>query len=264
MTFQEKYIQTTKTNESFVCVGLDTDLDLLPEHLLSKNNPIAEFNRQIIDQTRNQVAAYKLNLAFYLAAGRKGLLALYETITYIPPSIPVIIDCKAGDIANTMSRYGDAFLSELQADAITVNPLMGEDVITPLIKHEGKFFFILALTSNPSATDFLKQNDLYRKIARKIDAWGAERFGAVVGATNSQQLSEMREMMPKTIFLIPGIGAQGGSMEEVMKNAPATKKEPRILINSSRGIIFKDRGRDFAKVASEETEKLRLSVNKYL
>ncbi|MBW6516464.1 MAG: orotidine-5'-phosphate decarboxylase [Candidatus Cloacimonetes bacterium] len=264
MNFWEKYYHTTKTNRSYVCVGLDSDLSLIPEHLMREQNPILEFNKQIIAATVDQVAAYKLNYAFYISQGQKGLEALKQSIAIIPDHIPVIIDCKIGDIANTMVQYGKAFFEELQADAITVNPLMGEDVITPLSNYKDKMLFLLALTSNPSATDFLKRNQLSKNIATKIAQWGSDQIGAVVGATNTDELSEMRQLMPKTLFLIPGVGAQGGNLSDVMKNALSSKEDPRILINSSRGIIFKERGKDFAKIASIETENLRRAINEYI
>jgi orotidine-5'-phosphate decarboxylase len=176
----------------------------------------------------------------------------------------VIIDCKVGDIANTMNRYARAFFNEMKADAITVNPLMGEDVITPLRAYKDKLSFILAVTSNPTASDFLKKNALYRTIVEKIAEWGSEQFGAVVGATNPGELSELRKMLPETLFLVPGIGAQGGDIEVVMKEGTAKRSDPRMLINSSRGIIFREKGENFAEAAAEATEELRISINQYL
>jgi len=264
MTFWEKYYQATKTNGSYVCVGLDSDLDLLPEHLKESFNPIWEFNRDIINQTSSRTAAYKLNFAFYLAAGKEGLEALQKTVAHIPDYIPVIIDCKIGDIANTMGRYARAFFEEMGADAITVNPLMGEDVITPLRPYKNKYSFILAVTSNPTASDFLKKNALYRDIVTKIADWGSEQFGAVIGATNPGEMGELRKLMPDTLFLVPGIGAQGGDIEAVMKEGIKSKEDPLLLINSSRGIIFRERSENFAKAASEATEELRQEINKYI
>ncbi len=264
MTFWEKYYAATETNESYVCLGLDSDLELIPEHLKNQDLPILEFNREIIEATKDKVAAYKLNFAFYLSAGFAGMQALKESISLIPGNIPAIIDCKTGDIANTMRNYGKAFFDEMKADAVTVNPLMGEDVFTPLLSFREKFLFILTLTSNPSASQFLKKNSLYRDIAKLINNLDCRQSGAVVGATNPQQLAELREMMPQSLFLIPGIGAQGGSIEEVMKYTPAARNDPRILINSSRGIIFKDRGTGFAAAASRETGKLRQNINRCL
>lgn len=274
MTFWEKYYHTTKNNESYVCLGLDSDLDCLPEHLFKSGNyylereesvsKIFDFNKEIIDRTKDKIAAYKLNFAFYLSAGIGGLQALKMSILRIPSTVPVIIDCKAGDIANTMSKYGKAFFEEFNADAITVNPLMGEDVIEPLKEFQGKMLFVLALTSNKSALTILKREKLYREISRNIAQWGPERHGAVVGATNAGELAELRDLMPQTLFLIPGIGAQGGSLEQVMKHAVAGGEDPLILINSSRGIIFKDRSICFAEAAEEETEKLRREINTFL
>ena len=264
MTFWEKYYSATKTNHSYVCIGLDSDYDLIPEHLKSCSNPVLEFNKGIIAATQHLVAAYKLNYAFYIANGQQGLQALEESITLIADYIPVIIDCKIGDIANTTAQYGKAFFEKFKADAITVNPLMGIDVITPLLSYKEKLLFVLAVTSNPSSADFLKRNNLYKDIANKIAEWGSGQCGAVVGATNPEELQELRQMMPQTLLLIPGIGAQGGKVEDVMLNGLSTKEDPRILINSSRGIIFKERGTAFADKAAEEADLLRIEINRYL
>jgi orotidine-5'-phosphate decarboxylase len=261
--FLDKFNNITAQNRSFVCIGLDPDFNLMPKNILKKDNPIWEFNKEIIEATKDKVAAYKLNYAFYIANGFSGLKALAETISFIPKHIPIILDVKVGDIANTMANYAKGYLEYMNADAITVNPLMGEDVMTPLIGFDDKFFFVLALTSNPSATDFLKQDDLYKKISHKISQWGTKQFGAVVGATNPQELKVVRSLMPDTLFLIPGIGAQGGNLNDVMTNA-AGSKSPLILINSSRGIIHKSKEDDFADIALKETELLRDGINRYL
>jgi len=223
MSFTDKYYHTTKLHKSYVCLGLDTDMDQMPKFLLDYQNPIWEFNRQIIGSTKNLVAAYKLNFAFYLANGLAGIDALSKTITAIPDYIPVILDVKVGDIANTMKHYGKAFFDLMKVDSITVNPLMGEDVITPLLPYKDKFFFVLALTSNRSATDFLKHRNLYKDISKKIERWGHKQIGAVVGATNSAQLKEVRSLMPETIFLIPGIGAlKSQPMSSMNGRAPSS------------------------------------------
>jgi orotidine-5'-phosphate decarboxylase len=245
-----------------VCVGLDSEFKLLPQCVRNDANPIYTFNKAIIDATKEFAAAYKPNLAFYLAAGVKGLEALKLTIAAIPEDVPVILDCKVGDIGNTMDAYLKAFFDEMGCDAITVNPLMGKDVIKMMLNNEKNFAFALALTSNLSAKDFMMQKDLYQDIAKWIKGFDAKQVGAVVGATQTEYLSEMRKLMPEQIFLIPGIGAQGGDLKAVLTNAIATKAEPNILINSSRGIIFKDNTTKFAETAALETEKLRDEIKK--
>lgn len=263
MKFLEKYRQITKKNSSYVCIGLDPHLNMMPESVLRHDNPIKAFNQAIVEATSGLAAAYKLNYAFYLASGRKGIEALEAAIEIIPENIPLILDVKAGDIANTMTHYAKGYFDYLKVDAITVNPLMGEDVITPLLPFEDKFFFVLALTSNPSASDFLKKGSLYKSLADKIDKWGSGQFGAVVGATNSSELDEVRKLMPNTLFLVPGIGAQGGSLQEVMSYA-AGEKEPLLLINSSRGIIHKSKENNFSEAAREAADSLRKKINSLL
>ncbi|PID28330.1 MAG: orotidine-5'-phosphate decarboxylase [Candidatus Cloacimonadota bacterium] len=264
MTFWDKYLHATGKNKSYVCVGLDSDPARIPAHLTNCENPIFAFNKEIIDATKDIVGVYKPNFAFYAAAGKKGLDALEKTMAYIPEDIPVIVDCKVGDIGNTMKYYGKAFLEEMNADSITVNPLMGHDVLKPLTEYPDKMKFILVLTSNPTSSDFLKPNDLYKKIAKYVAENDNKSFGAVVGATNSSELKELRELMPETVMLVPGIGAQGGSLEEVMLNASAGKEDPKLLINSSRGIIFASSGKDFAEAARAKTLALRDEINSYL
>ncbi len=264
MYFWDKYRKTTKLHNSYVCLGLDPNLELMPKYLLKKSNPLWEFNKEIIESTKSKVAAYKLNYAFYLSCGLSGLEALGKSIDYIPSYIPIILDVKVGDIANTMVQYAKAYFEYMKVDAITVNPLMGEDVMTPLMEYKDKFFFVLSITSNRSAVDFLKKGSLYKDISQKIDKWGYLQFGAVVGATNPKELKIVRSLMPNTLFLIPGIGKQGGSLSDVMSNAIASNNNPSVLINSSRGIIHKCDSEEFASSAAEETEKLRNAINMYL
>lgn len=238
-----------------VCVGLDSDYDRIPRHLAGESNPIATFNREIITATNEHAAAYKLNFAFYLSAGRKGIDALYETIDFVPDSIPVILDIKTGDIGNTMRHYARGFFQELGVDAVTVNPLMGREVLDSFRSYESQMTFILTLTSNPGAADFLRRQGLYRELARFVHESGTNT-GAVVGATNLDELAEMRHMMPETMFLVPGIGAQGGDLVQTVHQSAAKPDEPRLLINSSRGIIFASDGEDFAEAAGKETARL--------
>jgi orotidine-5'-phosphate decarboxylase len=263
-SFWQKYEQASNQNKSLVCVGLDSELSKLPTSLLNEDNPQLTFNKEIIDATCDKVACYKPNLAFYLATGKKGLEALYKTVEYIPEYIPVLLDCKVGDIGNTMSSYAKAFFKDMGIDGITVNPLMGKDVYEPCFDYPGKMIFLLALTSNPSASDYLKYDNLYQCIAKDIALLDHTLVGAVVGATQGNELKMMRKLMPESLFLIPGIGAQGGSIENVMCDAVKNKMEPRILINSSRGIIFADNSLHFVESAAKAADGLRLEIQSYL
>jgi len=264
MSFWTKYSQATKLHNSFVCVGLDSELSKIPECVKGELNPIWAFNKEIVDATKNKTAAYKLNYAFYLSSGKKGIEALENTINYIPSYIPIILDVKVGDIANTMEQYGKAYFEEMNVDAITVNPLMGSDVYTPLLKYTDKMLFVLVLTSNPSSAEYLAKNDMYKDIAQSLSKKDFRNFGAVTGATNAQEMKTLRTLMPKSIFLIPGVGAQGGSVAETVHNAAFSKNEPRFLINSSRGIIFASKGENFATEALNATEDLRTQINNNL
>ncbi|MDZ4122472.1 MAG: orotidine-5'-phosphate decarboxylase [Candidatus Cloacimonadaceae bacterium] len=249
---------------SLVCIGLDSDMDQLPQSCLKDSNPIRDFNLRLVDATLEYAAAFKPNLAFYLKDGLRGIEALYETLEYIPQEVPVIIDCKVGDIGNTMDAYVSSFFDSFSADAITINPLMGTDVISSLLKNPKAYGFVLNLTSNPSAADFLKKDNLAANLAGLIMQHPKERLGAVVGATQTEELKDMRKLLPERIFLIPGIGAQGGDLDAVMKYAIHTKAEPNILINSSRGIIFKDKSENFAAAAGLEARKLQDSIKEKL
>ncbi len=256
-SFWSKYQINRRERKSLVCIGLDSDYAHLPQCVRKDANPIYTFNKAIIEATAPFACAYKPNLAFYLAMGVKGLEALKLTIDAIPEDIPVILDCKVGDIGNTMDAYLKGFFEEMGVDAITVNPLMGKDVIKMMVNDVKSFAFALALTSNPSAKDFLLKGGLYREIAEWIKGFDEKQVGAVVGATQTSHLEEMRTLLPSQIFLIPGIGAQGGDLQAVLDNAVSSFAEPNILINSSRGIIFKDSGTSFAETAGKEAEKLR-------
>lgn len=268
MKFKEKYYHIVEKNNSLVCVGLDTDIEKIPAYIKKDYElPQWEFNRRIIDATKDMVAAYKPNFAFYISQGAKGVESLQKTISYIPENIPIILDVKVGDIGNTMKHYAKAYFDAFKVDAITVNPLMGYDVIDPLEMYEDKYLFLLALTSNPSNTDFLNSEYmLYEGICEKIKEWNQDMLGAVVGATNDEEMSTIRGMLPDSIFLIPGIGAQGGNLEKVMKYTTG-KEHPNILINSSRGIIFsysKEDEKDFDKAARNACRQLRERINGYL
>jgi orotidine 5'-phosphate decarboxylase subfamily 2 len=264
MSFFKKYNEITKKHKSFVCVGLDSDINKLPTCVKNEENPILTFNKNIIEATYEYTAAYKPNFAFYISQGANGIETLKKTIEFIPREIPVIVDIKAGDIGNTMDHYISSVFSYLKADAMTMNILMGMDVVDSLLKVPDAYAFALAITSNNSANDFLTHYDLYTAIATKINECGAERIGAVVGATQTNQLWVMREYMPESIFLIPGIGAQGGDIHKVCKLSKYTTEEPRFLINSSRNIIFADSTENYAEKAKSETHKLRNEINRLL
>lgn len=264
MNFIDTYHSIRSANKSYVCLGLDSDISKLPDCLKNDENPIWRFNKEIIDATKTLVVAYKPNFAFYLSAGKKGLLALEKTLEYIPKHIPVILDCKVGDIGNTMEHYAEAFFSEMKVSAITVNPLMGQDVFNAVLNKDDRYIFILALTSNKSALDYLKPNDLYKKLAHDIHQLGKSKAGAVVGATQTQDLEEMRKLMPETLFLIPGIGAQGGSLSDVANFAKISQDDPGFLINSSRGIIFAENSEKFADAAYNACETLRREINELI
>lgn len=258
--FQDRWTQSG----SLVCVGLDSDISSIPSFLKAGSNPIWEFNRALIDATEAYSCCYKPNLAFYLKDGLRGLEALKQTVDYIPDEIPVILDCKVGDIGNTMAAYVSAFFDELGVDAITFNPLMGSDVASPILKDERNFGFALALTSNPSAADFLKSDALAERISSWIENYPEQQIGAVVGATQSAELEAMRKQLKGRILLIPGVGAQGGDLKAVLDYAIDSPESPKILINSSRGIIFKDSGRGFADTAGQEAKKLRDEIHSLL
>ena len=267
MKFKEKYYHIVEKNNSLVCVGLDSDIEKIPKFLKKEFElPQWEFNRRIIDATKDMVAAYKPNFAFYISQGAKGIESLQKTISYIPENIPIILDVKVGDIGNTMKHYAKAYFDAFKVDAITVNPLMGYDVIDPLEMYEDKYLFLLVLTSNPSNTDFLNSEYmLYEGICEKVKEWDQDTLGAVVGATNDEEMGEIRGMLPGALFLIPGIGAQGGNLEKVMKYTTG-KDHSNILINSSRGIIFSyDKGdeKNFDKTARDACRKLQERINSY-
>jgi len=244
-------------NKSLVCVGLDPDLKKIPDKFKKFNDPVLEFNKYIINQTKDFTAAYKPNMAFYEALGLDGLKTLAETIKYVPQDIAVILDGKRGDIGNTSDAYAKMIFHVLNADATTVAPYMGTDSIEPFLKYSDRFTYVLCLTSNPGAADFEKP-DLYKKVAHKINGWHStyQNCGAVVGATNQEEIKELRKIMPNVNFLIPGIGAQGGDLENTVKSA-YVKDNGGFLINSSRNIIYADN-------PAAEAEKLYKSIKELL
>lgn len=265
MEFVEKFLEITGKKDSLLCIGLDTDIEKIPENLLKEDDPVFSFNKLIIDETSDFVSAYKINTAFYEINGDKGWRSLKKTIDYISENVIRIADIKRGDIGNTAKKYAGAFLSKLKFDAVTVNPYLGCDSITPFIEYRDKGVFILCLTSNAGALDFQKLKVdgkyLYQVVAEKVlnlNKYG--NCGLVVGATFPEELENIREIAPDIPFLIPGIGAQGGDLEKTIQYGTDSNGEMAI-INSSRGIIYKSGGDDFARAARSAAEELREKIN---
>lgn len=257
--------------KSFLCVGLDTDIKKIPEHLLKEENPIFAFNKAIIDATAPYCIAYKPNLAFYEAFGLKGWEALIKTTQYIRSHYPdqfIIADAKRGDIGNTSDMYARSFFEDLDVDALTVAPYMGEDSVTPFLKYEGKWVILLALTSNKGSKDFQLTEDttgehLFEKVIRTSQHWGnEEQMMYVVGATQGKMFQEIRRIAPHHFLLVPGIGAQGGSLEEVCQYG--MNDTCGLIVNSSRAIIYADHTEHFASVAAKEAEKVQMQMAEQL
>ncbi len=240
-------IQKRKT---FLCIGLDSDFDKLPEHLLKKSDPVFEFNKKIIDATRDVCIAYKINTAFYEAQGVKGWRAMEKTVNYIGDAHFKIADAKRGDIGNTSRMYAKAFFEKLNFDAVTVAPYMGEDSIMPFLEFKNKWVILLALTSNKGSADFQLENDLYKRVIQKAQKWGnPDNLMFVVGATHPEKLNDIRALAADYFFLVPGVGAQGGDASQIIKYGSNTYGG--LLINSSRDIIFVSSGLDFDEKARE-------------
>ena len=263
MTRQE-LIQNIKAKRSFLCVGLDTDLKKIPAHLLNEEDPIFAFNKAIIDATAAYCVAYKPNLAFYEAFGVKGLMAFEKTVRYIQENYPdqfIIADAKRGDIGNTSAMYARTFFEEYNLDSVTVAPYMGEDSVTPFLGYDGKWVILLALTSNKGSHDFqlTESTDgekLFQKVLRKSQEWaGNDQMMYVVGATQGQAFEEIRKIVPDHFLLVPGVGAQGGSLSEVCKYGMT--QECCLLVNSSRAIIYADNTENFASAAAEAAKAVQ-------
>ena len=263
MTRQE-LIQNIKAKRSFLCVGLDTDLKKVPAHLLNEEDPIFAFNKAIIDATAAYCVAYKPNLAFYEAFGVKGLIAFEKTVKYIQENYPdqfIIADAKRGDIGNTSAMYARTFFEEYNLDSVTVAPYMGEDSVTPFLGYDGKWVILLALTSNKGSHDFQLTEDtegekLFQKVLRKSQEWaGNDQMMYVVGATQGQAFEEIRKIVPNHFLLVPGVGAQGGSLSEVCKYGMT--QECCLLVNSSRAIIYADNTENFATAAAEAAKAVQ-------
>lgn len=268
---RKQLVENIKAKGSFLCVGLDTDIKKIPAHLLEKENPVLEFNKAIIDATAPYCVAYKPNLAFYESLGVKGWIALEETVRYLKANYPdqfIIADAKRGDIGNTSKMYARALFEELDVDAVTVAPYMGEDSVTPFLGYEGKWVILLALTSNKGSHDFQLTEDkdgrrLFENVITTSQKWATDdEMMYVVGATQGKMFEDIRRVAPRNFLLVPGVGAQGGSLEEVARYGMIA--DCGLLVNSSRGIIYASTGEDYAEAAARESRKLRDDMSKLL
>lgn len=259
----QKLIEQIHKKKSFLCIGLDVDLDKIPKHLLKEKDPIFAFNKAIVDATHHLCVAYKPNIAFYEAYGLKGWQALKKTIEYINenhPEIFTIADAKRGDIGNTSSRYAKAFFEDLAFDSLTVAPYMGKDSVEPFLAFKNKHTILLTLTSNEGSSDFqtqkINEKELYKHILETSKTWkNSENLMYVVGATKAEHLAEIRQIIPDSFLLVPGVGAQGGDLQEVCKYG--MNDNVGLLINSSRGIIYASQDENFAQVAAKKASELQ-------
>ncbi len=265
---RQELISEIKTKRSFLCVGLDTDLKKVPQHLLTEEDPIFTFNKAIIDATAPYCVAYKPNLAFYEAFGLKGIAAFEKTVHYLKENYPnhfIIADAKRGDIGNTSDMYARTFFGEYDVDALTVAPYMGEDSVTPFLGYDDKWVIVLALTSNKGSHDFQLTVDqdgtpLFEKVMRTSMQWGDnDNMMYVVGATQGKMFEDIRRIAPDHFLLVPGVGAQGGSLSEVCKYGMT--KDCGLLVNSSRGIIYASNSEDYAEVAAEKAKALQAEMD---
>lgn len=264
---RQQLIARIRSIGSYLCVGLDSDRSKIPKPLLSYPDPVFEFNRRIIDATKDSCVAYKINTAFYEADGVKGWATMERTVDHIPSTHFKIADAKRGDIGNTSSQYARAFFETLAFDAVTVAPYMGEDSVRPFLEYPGKWTILLGLTSNPGARDFELQSAgeglLYEKVMVTAAGWGSpENLMYVVGATQAHTFTRIRQLTPDHFYLVPGIGAQGGSLEAISKKA--LNKDAGLLVNASRAIIFASAGEDFAEAAASAANQYRQEMEQYL
>lgn len=261
---RQQLIHQIFTKKTFLCVGLDTDISKIPEHLKNESDPIFTFNKAIIDATAPYCVAYKPNLAFYESYGLKGMMAFEKTIQYLKDHYPthfIIADAKRGDIGNTSKMYAQTFFEEYDLDSVTVAPYMGEDSVKPFLEYNGKWVILLALTSNKGSHDFQLTEDksgerLFEKVLKKSQEWGTpENLMYVVGATQGRMFEDIRRIAPEHFLLVPGVGAQGGSLQEVCKYGMT--KDCGLLVNSSRGIIYAGKGTDFAEAAARKAREMQ-------
>ncbi|MCC5939367.1 MAG: orotidine-5'-phosphate decarboxylase [Lunatimonas sp.] len=265
---KHQLVTQIREKQSYLCVGLDPSMDKIPAHLHKEKDPFFAFNKAIIDETIDYAVAYKPNTAFYEALGTKGWESLERTLDYLPSSVLKIADAKRGDIGNTSNLYAKAFFDTLHADAVTVAPYMGKDSVTPFLGFEDKWVILLALTSNIGSADFQLFQDstgrqLFEEVLLKSKDWGTpENMMYVVGATRGEKIAEVRRIIPEHFLLVPGVGAQGGSLQDVALHG--MNPDVGILVNSSRGIIYASSDRDFAQVAKKEAIKLRDEMSETL
>ncbi len=262
-----KLIEQIRLKKSFLCVGLDPDLRKMPKHLLASEDPIFEFNKGIIDATKEYAVAYKPNLAFYECLGVSGWNSFQRTIEYIPKECLIIADAKRGDIGNTSSYYAKTFFETYNCNALTIAPYMGSDSVKPFLTYQDRWAVVLAMTSNQGAKDFQfiesENTPVFESVVRKCIEWGTpENLMFVVGATRSEDIAKIRKLAPEYFFLVPGVGAQGGSLEEVVKYG--MNSECGLLVNSSRGIIYADTSEDFKLGAKKEASKIQSAMEEHL
>ena len=268
---RQKLVEQIRAKRSFLCVGLDTDIKKIPQHLLTEASPLFSFNKAIIDATAPYCVAYKPNLAFYESLGVKGIEAFEHTVRYLRKYYPthfVIADAKRGDIGNTSAMYARTFFEEYDIDALTVAPYMGEDSVSPFLGYEGKWVILLALTSNKGSADFQLTTDsegvpLFERVMRKAQQWAdPDKMMFVVGATQGAMFKEIRRIAPTHFLLVPGVGAQGGSLQEVCRYGMTD--DCGLLVNSSRGIIYASRDTDFAEAAAASAKDLQRQMAEIL
>ncbi|WP_143307008.1 orotidine-5'-phosphate decarboxylase [Chitinophaga vietnamensis] len=264
---RQELVNLIKERQSYLCVGLDTDIQKIPKHLLAHADPVFAFNKAIIDATKDLCVAYKINTAFYESMGIRGWESLQRTVEYIPEGIFTIADAKRGDIGNTSAQYAKTFFETYQFDSVTVAPYMGRDSVMPFLQFPEKWAIMLGLTSNEGAQDFELQQFgeeyLFEKVMKAGMQWGTpENLMFVVGATQSSQLGYIRKLVPEHFFLVPGVGAQGGSLEEISKQA--MNKDCGLLVNASRAIIYAGNGEDFATDARNIALQYQQEMAEYL
>lgn len=261
---RKELISHINQKQSFLCVGLDTDIQKIPSHLLSLEDPVYEFNKQIIDATKDLCVAYKPNIAFYESMGSTGWDSLQKTLDYIPEDIFTIADAKRGDIGNTSSMYARTFFENMNFDSVTVAPYMGKDSVSPFLDFENKWAIILAITSNTGSLDFqnIESKDgkkLFQQVLEISKSWGSDKnMMYVVGATRAEELVEIRRIIPNHFLLVPGVGAQGGNLQDIARNG--MNSDCGILVNSTRSIIYAGNGLDFAEKARIEAKKLQVEM----
>jgi orotidine-5'-phosphate decarboxylase len=267
---RKQLVEQIRTKKSYLCVGLDTDLDLIPKHLLKEADPIFAFNKAIIDATLDLCVSYKINTAFYEALGLKGWEAMEKTVRYIPDTHFKIADAKRGDIGNTSTQYAKAFLQQLPFDAITIAPYMGEDSVKPFLQFEGKWGIVLGLTSNKGSKDFELQpmaEDgspmLYEKVLSTVSQWGTtENLMFVIGATQADAFINIRKITPGHFYLVPGVGTQGGSLKDISEKAMI--EDCGLLVNVSRAIIYASEEEDFAAEARAIAQQYQFEMARYI